>query len=836
MIKYGAVIFLLLLVTSTFPAGAGKVFNFSEGFEDSAAIPEVHLWAQNGSCDVNFLGLSEDKACEGKKSLKLDVTITSGSYHYFGVTLKVPCEGKLRMSARLFLGEGTDAQVGFGSNFNFPPTVHSGCWTVQSYTGPTGEWKLIECDLVGECGRGKAEVLGRHAPGVKPEDAGVVLDKWSIFIYGEKGRRAVVYLDDIKIEGAVPSYDDYENELAFRWEKPREREVLRLDKLKNLITAGDSAIAPFAALPEAASLKTRAAAARGLIDQCKKKGYCDADEEVTIQAAFAALAAAPAGLSLLDGARKKQKPFMLFTPRAVSDTLWPDNAFPFGASVGDTLYARACRGEYEPFTALIYALEPAPSLEVSVGDLKSGSGAIPPDSIDVRAVKCWFKAGGRMNDVAHAGYFPELLVKDDSLVMVDTGKRENRLRSTAADGTKKYAVFSDTMSEGLADVRPLDAAQLRPVNMARNSLKQFWFTLHAPDEAPAGIYKGKITFRSRGGKLAVPLVVTVCPFDLQPAGLTYSLYYRGALSADLRPSISSEVKNEEQYRAEMADLKAHGVLFPTSYQGYNERLLGKALTIRKEAGLPAGTFFNLGSGTGGDTSRSALTLLAQRTGQWIDFVKPYGYDRVYFYGADEASGERLAGQRKAWKVVQDAGGKTFVACGPDAFDSMGTLLNCAVLSGKPAPEQAKKWHSVGSQVFCYGYPQVGEIVPETYRRHFGLELWKAGYDGAMDYAYQHGFGHIWNDFDDASYRDHCFAYPTINGVVSTLQWEGFREAVDDIRYVTTLEKAISSAGPAKKELADKALAWLNSLEPRTADLYTTRAEMAVLIGKLTEKR
>jgi hypothetical protein len=43
---------------------------------------------------------SGERAFEGKKSLKLDVTITSGSYHYFGLTMKVPCEGKLRMSAR----------------------------------------------------------------------------------------------------------------------------------------------------------------------------------------------------------------------------------------------------------------------------------------------------------------------------------------------------------------------------------------------------------------------------------------------------------------------------------------------------------------------------------------------------------------------------------------------------------------------------------------------------------------------------------------------------------------------------------------------------------------
>ncbi|TFH06713.1 MAG: DUF4091 domain-containing protein, partial [Nitrosomonadales bacterium] len=64
--------------------------------------------------------------------------------------------------------------------------------------------------------------------------------------------------------------------------------------------------------------------------------------------------------------------------------------------------------------------------------------------------------------------------------------------------------------------------------------------------------------------------------------------------------------------------------------------------------------------------------------------------------------------------------------------------------------------------------------------------------GAMNYAYQHEFGQsLWNDFDDASAthaRDHVFAYPTSDGVIDTIQWEGWREGVDDTRYLATLIK------------------------------------------------
>lgn len=60
----------------------------------------------------------------------------------------------------------------------------------------------------------------------------------------------------------------------------------------------------------------------------------------------------------------------------------------------------------------------------------------------------------------------------------------------------------------------------------------------------------------------------------------------------------------------------------------------------------------------------------------------------------------------------------------------------------------------------------------------------------MIYAYQHCFGACWNDIDHSVYRDHNLTYPTVDGVIPTMAWEGLREAVDDVRYVTTLESAI----------------------------------------------
>ena len=143
-------------------------------------------------------------------------------------------------------------------------------------------------------------------------------------------------------------------------------------------------------------------------------------------------------------------------------------------------------------------------------------------------------------------------------------------------------------------------------------------------------------------------------------------------------------------------------------------------------------------------------------------------------------------------------------------------------------------HERGGRIYCYANPQVGEEKPNDYRRNFGLLLWQAGYDGAMDYAYQHSFGHIWNDFDHDYHKDHIFAYPTLDGVIDTLAWEGFREAVDDVRYAATLLAVAEQAkrDPARHAQAEAAEEWMRTVDTQ-GDLDELRRHIVDLIVELT---
>ena len=88
-------------------------------------------------------------------------------------------------------------------------------------------------------------------------------------------------------------------------------------------------------------------------------------------------------------------------------------------------------------------------------------------------------------------------------------------------------------------------------------------------------------------------------------------------------------------------------------------------------------------------------------------------------------------------------------------------------------------------------------------------------------------------FDDRGHhKDFNFAYPTVDGVIDTLAFEGMREAVDDARYVATLLRAAEAAraDPARRAKAAEAERWIRSVDT-TGDLDELRRQ---IVGRILE--
>ena len=822
-------------------------FRYVENFEQR---DPVRFWTTNGTYEVHYKGLTDEEAHGGRRAFKLDVTLNKGSYLYWQVPVRAPAEGRLRFSAWIkIVTLSPGASVGLGANYVFPPTRHSGCGPFETFRKTT-DWVAVTGDLAQEAIRRADRVARRYVDGATGENVGLWVDRWSIFIFGRPGQRIVLYVDDVTIEGDVPNAIDYRRVARDRFQPVRERLLRKLAVQRRTLDRLAGELAGYRRRRRLLAIAERMLQysertvdeARALMDRLQRTGYGSPNEVAGLRQRIDLLAQVLPNLKRL-AASGEGRSCIVFVSRPITNARILPNSFPIPGRIDNELSVVACPGEYEPATFTVLAIEKVRALCVEVEPLRGTAGELPPECVDVRVVKCWFQGKGDIGRSVERVLKPELLLKDDALVRVDLEKKRNFVRVVDASGRPVFVDVSRDLDEGatetdLKGLRPRDADQLQPVDIPAQQAKQFWITVRVPDDVPPGLYQGTVRLRSGQDELArLRLSVRVLPFRLEPAPLIYGIYYTGRLAPDGTPSISSKWKSEQQMLAELRNMKAHGVLFPTSYQPYDERLLRRTLELRREAGLPTGPFFSLGLTTGNATDPKRLTAKQAEVRKWLKLIREYGYTDLFVYGLDEARGERLKSQRMAWKAVQDAGGKTFVAGYVGTFEAMGGLLNCLVFAGSPRPQEAAKWHSVGSWIFSYANPQVGVEEPETYRRNYGLLLWKAGFDGAMDSAYQYHFAHIWNDFDHPRYRDHNFTYPTVDGVIDTLAWEGFREGVDDVRYLATLQKAIRDAqSSGRHALAVRAArAWIDNLDP-AGDLDALRSQMISLILELRGQR
>lgn len=595
-----------------------------------------------------------------------------------------------------------------------------------------------------------------------------------------------------------------------------------------------------------------------------------------------------ADLALKRIARDGQRLLVYATPAITNVPVLPWSDLPEHPS--DAMALRACRGEYEPASFVAYPIAEDLTVEVSATDLEGSGGKISSDCVDIRAVKCWYQSGGGDGYFQQPKYVeevgekdimilentpvnegrsvlaPELLLKDDDLIRTEKWFRQNFVKLQYPDGTKRWLWISaprvifpdgkivepwvmspDTVGKqedlSTENLPIRDAQTLQPVTIPNRTSKQFWVTVHVPEKAQSGQYEGLIELRSQGVLLEkMRLKVEVLPFDLEKNHLESSIYLhffgsKGFIGMPLdekgQGSVGPDIRSVEQYRAEMKNLLAHGVDNPTESVPLEQ--LETALKVRQEVGMNNEFLYHTYEGLGGWTVKP---VDLERLKKVVALARKYGYREVYFYGLDEAQGERLKESRPELERIHQAGSKIFAAglattLGGDSFDVVGDLQDLMVMSCVPRREDADKWHGKGHKIMSYANPQSGFEKPETYRRNYGLVLDYAGYDGGMTFSY-YWFG--WNDFNVwPPYRDHNFVYPTADGVIDTIAWEGYREGIDDLRYLATLRKAIEKAekSGAPKQ-ADAARAFLRNLDVSQADLNVARNEMIGWILELNK--
>jgi hypothetical protein len=495
-----------------------------------------------------------------------------------------------------------------------------------------------------------------------------------------------------------------------------------------------------------------------------------------------------------------------------------------GYSQSDTLTIRASLNEITCGSFVINSDSQLSNLSITSSDFTGSSGTISASNVDIHWIKCWWQGnyGTAGTSLLVAGNYltPELLLHDDTLINVTNDSTMSNPYSSNPNGYIYVKLINGTYIKITNGIRtPVyliqDAATLQPLNLPKNYNKQVWITLTVPKDATAGIYQGTITLKTGSTTLrTINLNIIVLPITLPEPNKEYSIYNFRTTGLD---SVSI-------FTADMQDILNHGVTNPTIYiYGLNDSAYVQDLAIRHQIGMNNTNIYNC-SFIGGNTDVHYFKTLGV----------PYGLVDFYQFGEDESS-LNDSGSLNLISNIHSAGGKYIAAQTVTQANSVADVLDLAVVSGTPNMTCAHLYHSYGHRIFSYANPQTVPEYPRTFRQNYGLLLWQNDYDGAMNYGYQASSYDPWNDIDSGvgGYRDHMFTYPTANGCIDTIQWEGFREAVNDVRYITALQNAIL-ANPTSNysKTADSYLKSLKNKNLSNTDLDSIRSQFASYIPEI----
>ena len=151
------------------------------------------------------------------------------------------------------------------------------------------------------------------------------------------------------------------------------------------------------------------------------------------------------------------------------------------------------------------------------------------------------------------------------------------------------------------------------------------------------------------------------------------------------------------------------------------------------------------------------------------------------------------------------------------------------MAGSPdeAYDKSRPWRETGAYpIGFYAMQHTGSENPQFTRRQHGLLGWLNGMTMAYNYEFAVG---SFNDRANVLYRPMVVTYANGQGLMETIQYAGFREACDDIRYASYLldlaERAAASDNVDVRLLGRKARLYLATLPGETMDLNAVRLEI-----------
>ncbi len=536
---------------------------------------------------------------------------------------------------------------------------------------------------------------------------------------------------------------------------------------------------------------------------------------------------------------------------AMSDLQRMTDTYPLDGTPLSPVRIIMAQDEYEPGSFLLYPLENLGKVELKLTDFRTADGkTIPADKLDLKVIKIWYQNGN-----AWHSYFgdtgltltPELLLNDEDLIKVDTENEQNYARLTEKDGSVSYIWITPPNDIDKRRYYPsyrraepfqcmkenfVDADKLKPVTLEQGKFKQFFLTVRAEKDQAPGLYKGAVNLVKNGAQIgSVPVSVRVLPFAL-PKPHAYadtnkpflvSSYSYISFDQILGRNGGSYELMDKQFLATLENQVKHNQDMHMMRENANSFEHAYTIEMVKRAGMR--TDYYMG---GTPTNTSSLLDMRHDAKMLRDYyMKHLGHTNIFFGYGDEPGVGWVRNKIPLFKTYKKEGLKFFIAGGDQVFYGAGYLYDFYNTAHWPeSRESTRKWNDIGKTFLAwYAQQHIGAENPAYNRRQNGIAPYLANYSALCNYAHHYG------PYNDRSYtyKPMVYAYGTGNGVIDTIQWEGFREGVDDIRYATALKRLAQEAADSKdmdiQNAGRAALQYFAELNPETGDMNEMRLEM-----------
>lgn len=555
----------------------------------------------------------------------------------------------------------------------------------------------------------------------------------------------------------------------------------------------------------------------------------------------------------LRGAGRETTGVCWYAVPALSDVMRLADTYPSDGALGGELRLVAAKGEFESASFQLFSFEDLEGVQLEVSPLIGPDGSVVPAAdVDLRVVKTWLQCGNAWNSYFYdygKKLVPEFLLHDEDLFRVDLAAQ----RCYARVG-KDYVWIDVPQEFGGETFDPVnddfhDAPALRPVRLAKDEFKQFVLTVRVPKSATSGVFRGEVKVRGEGERRmiqAISVAVRVLDFELpRPAVFRHTErpYVCSFMGGETLGSLTAKAKGDRRRGAELArryfkSMLEHNVLHPAMEVSPEE------VAIVKELGFPLDFVYCEKVRVAewlGAISRPSWDVCASQRRRADErkayFEKLLGHSRVAFRYGDEFPARFIASSREFLDSYAENGMVVGMAGHHGSLQKGVGTYELVPLAGDPDNPETELWSRTdGCAVGFYASQHNGSENPAFVRRQHGLLGYLNGATMTMNFCFSTG---PYNDSAtrEPPYKPFTVAYLNGDGLLETLAFAGFREAIDDLRYATLLQRTVrrteeKDVSAKARRLGRQAAHYLAFLDSEKADLDAVRAEMIEYVVRI----